>query len=72
MPHIDEGRLAAYLDGALGASDPAGAAAVRAHLETCADCRARLEEERALRERASAILGLAEPPGIEGPGFEEL
>lgn len=72
MPHIDEGRLAAWLDGALGAEDPAAAAELRAHLDACADCRARLEEERALRERASGILALAEPPGLEGPGYEEL
>ena len=45
MPHVLEGQLHAYLDGALAPSDPQFAE-IEAHLAGCADCRARLEHER--------------------------
>lgn len=63
MPHVDDGILHAYLDGALDALGAAGelpdqmsAAHVRAHLTDCADCRARLDIEREIRERAGVVL----------------
>lgn len=59
MSHVDEGTLHAYLDGEL---TPADRAALEAHIAQCAACRERLGEERALRERASALLGRALPP----------
>ncbi len=69
MPHVDEGTLNAYLDGELPAAERAG---VEAHLEQCATCRASLEEERALLERASTLLGSVRPPERAIPPFEAL
>lgn len=71
MSHVDEGALNAYLDGALEEYPAAEAARVRAHLDVCAECRDRLEEERAVRDRASSILGVAAPP-VDLPSLEEL
>ena len=56
MSHVDEGTLHAYLDGELPSTERA---ALEAHLAQCASCRATLTEERALLERASALLGSA-------------
>src|ERR1051326_8534387 len=64
MSHVDEGTLHAYLDGELSSSERA---AVDAHLGQCGECRAALAEERALLERASALLGSARPPGGAPP-----
>lgn len=73
MPHIDDGLLHAHLDGALAHVLPAAeAAAVARHLAGCADCRARLEHERALRTRAHGLLADAGPAGREPPPFESL
>src|SRR5204863_3932890 len=41
-------------------------------LSQCATCRASLAEERALRERASAVLGVARPVERPAPPFEQL
>jgi len=71
MPHATEGELHAYLDGALAAIDPAGARELTAHLGRCADCAARLEEERAIRGRANELLDLALPAPTPPP-FETL
>lgn len=67
MPHVDEGRLHAYLDGALHAEDPGEARAVERHVEDCADCRALLEEARQIRDEATALLGAAAPPRVASP-----
>lgn len=58
MSHADEGTLHAYLDGELTTVEAAG---LEAHLDGCVPCRARLEEARALIERAQGILGRAAP-----------
>jgi hypothetical protein len=71
MSHVDEGALHAYLDGALDEYPPAEARGVREHLKDCAECAERLEEERRIRQDASAILGLA-TPDVDVPSFEEL
>lgn len=71
MPHVDEGRLAAWLDGALGPEEPVGAEVAR-HLEACADCRRRLEEARELRERTGEILAASDAPAAPAPGFDRL
>jgi hypothetical protein len=74
MPHIDDGVLHAYLDGALAALGDAGALPegmapgdVIAHLEQCADCRSRLELERSTRERAGMVLRDAGPQRVHTP-----
>lgn len=71
MSHVDEGALHAYLDGALDEYPAAEAQHVRDHLEVCEACRERLEVERAVRDEAASILGLAAPE-VEVPTFEEL
>ena len=73
MPHADEGRLHAYLDGALHAEDPRAARALESHLEGCADCQALLEFERAVRDEASALLTDALPTAADAPPpWEEI
>lgn len=71
MSHVDEGALHAYLDGALDEYPVAEARRIRAHLECCGPCIGRLEEERSVRERASAVLSAADAPVVMPP-LEEL
>lgn len=71
MSHVSEGALHAYLDGALDEYPAAEARRVREHLESCAACAGRLEEERKIRQDATAMLALA-VPNVELPSFEEL
>lgn len=66
MSHVDDGMLHGYLDGEL---PPAEAREVDVHLAQCADCRRRLEEERALIARAAELLALATPPDRALPPF---
>lgn len=67
MPHLDEGTLSAWLDGELGAhAGPEGQAAAR-HLQSCGECRDRLEAERHARERAASILATADLPVPAAP-----
>lgn len=76
MPHVDDGTLHALLDGALRAEEPGRAERVAAHLETCADCRARLEQAAALKDEAAQILDTLETAhreaGSPGPDFHEV
>src|SRR2546427_10158928 len=69
MSHVDEGTLHAYLDGELPSAERT---ALEAHLSDCATCRANLTEERALRERATALLGSARPAERPAPPLEQL
>jgi predicted anti-sigma-YlaC factor YlaD len=69
MSHVDEGTLHAYLDGELPSAERA---ALERHLATCATCRDLLTEERALLERASALLGSARPVEHPAPPFEQV
>jgi len=79
MPHVDEGTLHAYLDGAIDALAEAHAlppgvtrASVDAHLAACRECRALLDAERDVRERAGIVLQHAAPPFAEAPAFEHV
>lgn len=72
MWHVDEGALHAYLDGALDALPASEAARIREHIASCPSCGARLEEERALRAEAEAILSGSAPAVGPLPPFEEL
>ena len=72
MPHISEGDLHAYLDGALAAIEPAAEERLRAHLAACADCRARLERERGIHDRSTELLAAVLPEPVEIPPFEAL
>jgi hypothetical protein len=69
MSHVDDGTLHAYLDGQLS---PVEREQLERHLAACPACRARLDEERALIERADALLALAAPPERAIPPFHEL
>ena len=69
MSHVDEGTLHAYLDGELPSGDRA---TLEAHVAECAACRAALADERALRDRASALLGSARPVERPAPPLEQL
>ena len=69
MSHADDGTLHAYLDGQLS---PVERGQLEAHLASCPACRARLDEERALIERADALLALATPPERAIPPFHQL
>ncbi|HEX8210580.1 MAG TPA: carboxypeptidase regulatory-like domain-containing protein [Longimicrobium sp.] len=68
MQHVDEGRLHAWLDGELPSAGPEGARALERHLEECAVCRARADEERRIRDDASSILRRADPAEHPSPG----
>lgn len=69
MPHVAEGTLHAYLDGELPSAERT---TLETHLAECASCRAMLAEERALLERASAVLGAARPADRPAPPFEQI
>ncbi len=69
MSHVDEGALHAYLDGELPSAERA---ALEAHIAQCESCRAQLVEERALLDRANALLGAARPLERPVPSFEQL
>ena len=69
MSHVDEGTLHAYLDGELPSGERA---ALEAHVAQCVICRGTLAEERALLERASALLASARPVERAAPPFEQL
>jgi anti-sigma factor RsiW len=69
MSHVDEGTLHAYLDGELPSAERT---TLEAHLAGCATCRANITEERALRERATAVLGSARPVERPAPPLEQL
>jgi anti-sigma factor RsiW len=69
MSHVDDGALHAYLDGELL---PVERARLETHVAECPACRTRLEEERALVQRASGLLGLAQPPERAVPPLHQL
>ncbi|MGB5302790.1 MAG: zf-HC2 domain-containing protein [Gemmatimonadota bacterium] len=70
MPHIPEGQLHAWIDGAIPEGSEEGRT-VRLHLEACSDCAARLEDARALRDAAGEILESVIPLG-SAPPFEQI
>lgn len=70
MPHLDEGTIHAYLDGQLEGAERRSQ--VEHHLAGCPDCRARLAEERSLRDKAAEILQLASPAQVSPPPFATL
>jgi hypothetical protein len=70
MPHISDGDLHAWLDGAIP-EDSGELRALRVHLESCTDCASRIEDARRLRGDAESILASALPEGA-APSFEEI
>jgi hypothetical protein len=69
MSHVDEGALHAYLDGELS---PAERVELEAHLAGCAACRTRLNDERALVQRAGELLARALPPERATPPLQQI
>ncbi len=70
MSHVDEALLVAYADDALPPSVRSG---VEAHLAACAECRALVEEERSIAQRAAAVLGYGDvPEEIVAPPFDAI
>lgn len=72
MPHVDDAHLHAYLDGQLEAVAGAEAAAIAAHIDACAECRARLGEAGEYRDRSRGILAASGPDHVEIPPFESI
>jgi general stress protein 26 len=72
MSHITDGLLHAYLDGAMSPDLEAEWMDAEGHLETCSDCRQRLDEARDLREAASNLLASATVPAGAPPAFEDI
>jgi len=60
MPHVDEGKLHALLDGELGAAE---VLEVQTHFATCPACAARLDEARQLLAETERLVTALEPPG---------
>jgi hypothetical protein len=66
MPHVDDGKLNAMLDGEL---DAAETASILAHVAACAECRERLEQAKRFLADADDLLGVLElPPARSAAG----
>lgn len=72
MTHLDEGQLHAYLDGEGPDGGTAERQAADRHLAECSACRARLDEERRVRDQARALLAATGPAGVSAPPFEAV
>jgi hypothetical protein len=69
MRHVDDGTLHAWLDRQV--IEPGEAAWIEEHLRDCAECRARLDEERATVDQAESLLAMAAPAG-DRPAFDTI
>ncbi len=67
MRHVDDGTIHAWLDREV--TDPAEAVRIEEHLRECAECRARLDEARAILEQSESLLAMAAPAG-DPPAFD--
>lgn len=66
MPHLEEGQIHAWLDGALAADE---AVVVERHATECAECSARVAEARGFIAASSRILAkLDHVPAVRGAG----
>ena len=70
MPHIAEGDLHAWLDGALSEGSEEWQS-IRHHIDSCPDCAVRLQAARDLRDDARDVLSSALPEG-SAPSFEDI
>ncbi len=69
MSHIDEGLLHAYLDGETSGAERSG---LEEHIAGCAECRARLDDARSLRDRSAGVLRGSGPVEVTPPPFDEV
>jgi hypothetical protein len=72
MRHVTEGALHAWLDKELDSLPASEAEWVRSHLEGCSECQRRLEEARAIRDEAAAVLAAGSETLEPLPSLEEL
>jgi hypothetical protein len=70
MQHLDDALIAEWVDGAVPPESQQHAA-IAAHVERCDECRARVDEERALAGHVRQLLGVAAPPE-RVPPFEQV
>jgi len=61
MSHLEEGLLHALLDGEIPSAE---LPPIQAHLAACAECRARLEEQRQFRAEADGLVEMVEAPAL--------
>jgi hypothetical protein len=71
MSHVDEGTIHAWLDGALAPDDPVRAG-LETHIRDCVECRALVEAERRVRDRAAAVLEQVRPDNVRVEPFEKM
>ena len=71
MPHVDEGLLHAYIDGAFDAESPERIEIER-HLAACGDCRVLLERAEKTKQMASQALDAIAPAHTEPPAWESV
>ncbi|HUF69783.1 MAG TPA: zf-HC2 domain-containing protein [Longimicrobiales bacterium] len=71
MSHVDEGTIHAWLDGAFAPDDPARTR-IEQHLADCEACRAAVETERRVMERAADVLGQVAPDAVRVEPFERI
>lgn len=71
MSHVDDGRIHAWLDGAMLPDDPERVK-LEAHLAECDECRALVDAEREIRDRAAGILGTVAPDAVRVEPFEKM
>lgn len=64
MQHLDDGLLHALVDGEVPSSE---LGPIQAHLASCADCRVRLDEARAMAGESNALIELIEVPASSAP-----
>lgn len=69
MPHVDQGTLHAYLDGELSEGQRRE---VEAHLVSCIECQARLEQATGLGQRVSELMAELEPAPVQAPAWREI
>jgi hypothetical protein len=68
---VDEGLIHAWIDGAFEPGDSEGES-IEAHIESCADCRARVKSALVLRERAVRVLRHTAPDAVRVEPFERI
>ncbi len=69
MSHVDEGTLHTYLDGELSEGQRRE---VEAHLSSCVECQARLEQVTALGQRVSELMAELEPGPLQAPAWRDI
>ena len=72
MKHLDEGTLQAWLDMPRSGLEPSEVAEIVGHLDSCAECKGRLEVLGASDERVHALLAEGVDRGLTPPPFQAI